>query len=96
MSERSEDTKGVIRSARRSIKDRQYNDQKKIGQTMIYETLHSKLKIEQHEPYYAVRGLVFLNILNRRSRKKSLKIPKVGNQNPHIEEQTTQWSRRVP
>ena len=25
--------------------------------------------------------------------KKSLKIPKGGNQNPHIEEQTTQWPK---
>ena len=34
-------------------KDRQYNDQKKrtIEQTMIYKTLHRKLKIEQHKPH---------------------------------------------
>ena len=30
--------------------DMQYNDHKK-EQTMIYITLHRKLKIEQHEPY---------------------------------------------
>jgi K+-transporting ATPase A subunit len=30
-------------------KDRQYNGQKK-GQTMIYKTLHRKLKIEQQKP----------------------------------------------
>jgi hypothetical protein len=34
-------------------KERQYNDQKKgrTRQTMIYKTLHRKLKIEQHEPH---------------------------------------------
>ena len=26
--------------------------------------------------------------------KKSLKIPKGGNQNPYIEEQTTQWPKK--
>jgi len=45
-----EDTKGVIRS-RKSKKDWQYNDQKKKRQTIIYKTLHRKLKIEQHEPH---------------------------------------------
>ena len=42
--------KGVIRS--RKSKDRLYNDQEKKtkGQTMIWKTLHRKLKIEQHEP----------------------------------------------
>ena len=45
------DTKGVIKS-RESRKDRQHNGQKKSmkGQTMIYKTLHRKLKIKQHEP----------------------------------------------
>ena len=34
-------------------KERQYNGQKKgtTRQTMIYKTLHRKLKIEQHEPH---------------------------------------------
>ena len=34
-------------------KERQYNGQKKgtKRQTMIYKTLHRKLKIEQHEPH---------------------------------------------
>ena len=36
-------TKGVIRS-RNSKKDMQCNDLKKNGQTMIYQTLHRKLK----------------------------------------------------
>jgi hypothetical protein len=31
--------------------DRQYNGQKEKGQTMIYKTLHRKLKIKQHEPH---------------------------------------------
>jgi hypothetical protein len=32
--------------------ERQYNGQKKgTRQTMIYKTLHRKLKIEQHEPH---------------------------------------------
>ena len=46
-----EDTKGVIKS--RKYKDRHYNGQKKrtTGQTMIYKTLHRKLKIEQHESH---------------------------------------------
>jgi hypothetical protein len=26
----------------------------KIGQPMIYKTLHGKLKIEQHEPHYQI------------------------------------------
>jgi len=43
--EKFEDTKGLIRS-RKSKKDRQHNDQKKKGQTMIYKTLH---KDGQHE-----------------------------------------------
>jgi vacuolar-type H+-ATPase subunit C/Vma6 len=50
MSYKFEDTKGVIRS-RRSNKDRQHNDQRKRrkGQTMIYKTLHRKLKIGQYK-----------------------------------------------
>ena len=42
-----EDTKRKIRS-RKSRTDRQYNDtkKKKRVQTMIYKTLHKKLKIE--------------------------------------------------
>jgi len=47
--EKFEDTKGVFRS--RNSKDRQHNGKKKKGQTTIYKTLHSKLKIEQHEPH---------------------------------------------
>ena len=35
---------GVIRSCK--SKERQYNGQRKKGQTMIYKTLHIKLKIE--------------------------------------------------
>ena len=49
--EKFEDTKEVIRS-RKLKTDRQYNGQKKKktkGQTMIYTTLHSKLKIEHNE-----------------------------------------------
>ena len=42
-----EDTKAVIRSYK--LKNRQYNDQKKKRQTIIYKTLQRKLKIEQHE-----------------------------------------------
>ena len=38
----------VIRR-RISKKDRQYNGQKKKRQTMIYKTLHRKLKIKQYE-----------------------------------------------
>ena len=35
------------------MKQRQHNGQKKgtKGQTMMYKTLHRKLKIEQHEPH---------------------------------------------
>jgi hypothetical protein len=42
--------KGVIRICK--SKDR-HNDQKKgtKGQTIMYKTLHRKLKIEQHEPH---------------------------------------------
>jgi hypothetical protein len=47
LTERFEDTKGVIRS--RKSKDRQHNGQKKKN-SMIYKTLHRKLKIQQHEP----------------------------------------------
>ena len=45
--ERLEDTKRKIRS-RQSRTEIQYNDPKKKdkGQTMIYKTLHKKLKIE--------------------------------------------------
>jgi hypothetical protein len=52
------DIKLVIRSPR-SIKDRQYKDQKKWtkGQTIIYKTLHRKLRTDQTEPYKnPVRG----------------------------------------
>ena len=31
--------------------DKQYNDQKNKKQTIIYKTLHRKLKIEQQEPH---------------------------------------------
>jgi hypothetical protein len=44
-------TKGVIRS-RNSKKDIQCNDLKKNGQTLIYNTLHRKLKNEQQKPHY--------------------------------------------
>ena len=42
----------VIRS-RKSKKDSEYNGQKKKdkGQTIMYKTLHRKLKIEQREPH---------------------------------------------
>ena len=48
--EKSEDIKGVIRGS--ISKDRLHNGQKKRtkGQTSIDNTLHRKLKIEQHEP----------------------------------------------
>ena len=46
--EKFEETKGVIRSCR-SKKDRQHNGQQTKGSTMIYKTLHIKLKIERHE-----------------------------------------------
>jgi hypothetical protein len=34
----------------------------KIGQPMIYKTLHGKLKIEQHEPSTWVQSLSFIYI----------------------------------
>jgi hypothetical protein len=43
--EEIEDTKVVIRS-RKLMKDRQYNGQKNIGQTVIYKQPHRKLNIE--------------------------------------------------
>jgi len=48
--EKFADAKGAIRN--RKSKDRQHNGQKNNlkGQTMIYKTLHSQLKIEQNEP----------------------------------------------
>ena len=47
-----DDAKEAVRS-RNVKKERQYNGQRKIprGPTMIYKTLHRKLKIEQHELY---------------------------------------------
>jgi len=42
--------KGVIRSRKLKTVE-QHNGQRKTGQTMIYKTLHGKLKIELHEPY---------------------------------------------
>jgi len=50
MKEEFEDTKEIIR-IRKSKKDRQHNGQTKKEQTMIYKTIHRKLKIEQHEPH---------------------------------------------
>ena len=47
MKEQFEDTKWVIKS--RKSKDKQYNGQKEKGQTMMYKTLHRKVKIQQHE-----------------------------------------------
>ena len=46
--EKFDDAKGV-RSHK--TKDRQYYDQKKKGQTIIYKTLLRKLKIRQCEPH---------------------------------------------
>ena len=43
--EEIEDTTVVIRS-RKLMKDRQYNGQKNIGQTVIYKKPHRKLNIE--------------------------------------------------
>ena len=48
MQEGFEDTKSVMRI--RKSKDRQHNDQTKKEQKDIKQTLHRKLKIEQHEP----------------------------------------------
>ena len=45
--EQFEDTNGVIRT-RKSNKGRRYNGK---GQTLIYKTLHGKLRIEQHETH---------------------------------------------
>jgi len=52
MKEEFEDIKGVIRS-RKSMKNKHYNSQRKgtKWQTTIYNTVHRKLKIEQHEPH---------------------------------------------
>ena len=51
--EKFEDTKWLIRSrkSKRSLSNRQHNDQKKKIQTTIYKTLHRKIKIEQHKPH---------------------------------------------
>ena len=49
--EKFEDTKGVMRN-RKMRKDRQHKGKKTKRQTMIYKTLHRKLKIAQHEPHY--------------------------------------------
>jgi hypothetical protein len=51
-----EDTKWAIKS-RKSKKDRQYNDHNKKGLSMIHETLHWKLKIEQQEPPLPLLGV---------------------------------------
>jgi len=37
---------------RKMRKDRQHKGKKTKRQTMIYKTLHRKLKIAQHEPHY--------------------------------------------
>ena len=50
--EKIEDSKLVIRS--RKSNDRQYNGQKEKGQTIIYQTLHRKLKNEQCKPHLKV------------------------------------------
>jgi hypothetical protein len=58
--------KGVIRT--RKSKDRRYNGQKKKykGQTIIYKTLHSKLKTEQHEPIKLGGNLRYIaHLLNK-------------------------------
>jgi len=47
-------SKGVIRS-RKSKKDRHHNNQKEMGQTIMYKSLHRKLKIEKHEHYKKTR-----------------------------------------
>lgn len=48
----NEDTKG-IRKISKSKDGQQYGKKKKTKeQTAIYKTLHSKLKINQHEPHY--------------------------------------------
>jgi len=46
--EKVEDTKGMIRS--RKSKDKTIKWPKEKEDTMVYKTLHRKLKIEQHEP----------------------------------------------
>jgi hypothetical protein len=47
LTEKFDEIKGVMRS--RKSKDRQYNYQKKKKkQTTTYKTLHTQLKIEQH------------------------------------------------
>ena len=48
----SEDTKGVIKSVNlRSTHNKMTNRKSTKEQTMIYKTLHSKQKIERHEPH---------------------------------------------
>ena len=60
-----EDTKGVIKSLK--YKDSHYNDQKKTttGQTMVYKTLHRKLKFEQHESHSIGDGGVDTQVLRK-------------------------------
>jgi hypothetical protein len=45
--EKFEDTKRVIRRTDNTMANRKSTK----GQTMIYKTLHRKLKVEQHEPH---------------------------------------------
>ena len=58
----------VIRR-RISKKDRQYNGQKKKRQTMIYKTLHRKLKIKQYERHlnFQIGGDLMCSRMVRRS-----------------------------
>ena len=50
--EKAKRTNNTI-STRKGQKDKQYNihEKRPKGQTMIYNALHRKLKIEQHEPH---------------------------------------------
>ena len=56
MHEQFEDTTEVTRS--RASKDSQYKRKRRKGQTVIYKTLHRKLKIEQHGPTKQNQGWI--------------------------------------
>ena len=71
-----------------------YNDDKSLKNCLKLFVCAYYVQISQiHFFFYnTITDFYFTLIASKASNKKSLKIPKGGNQNPYIEEeQTTQW-----
>ena len=89
---------------------RQYNGQKnrKKGQAMSYNTLHRKLKIEQHEHHYKPGVNVYSSVLRKvwrhqrgnqalnQSRTANTMVNRTSNELQNTTQKTKDWATQTP